>query len=170
MRDLLEQIDRGLQANLYYLSLIAALSVPDMCAALSSSDGQTNGARYAAWFDQNVAPKYNGNLDGRTCYQFRCSLLHQGTTQHPKSSYSRIIFLEPPQRYFFHNNIFDHGSDNIALNLDVLTFCRDSIASASDWLALSENTQIYKDNYPKFIQRYPNGLRPFIEGNTPIIC
>jgi len=169
MRDLLDQIERGLQANLYYLSLLAALSVPDMCAALSSLDGQTNRTRYADWFDQNVARKYNGNLDGETCYQFRCSLLHQGTTQHPKSPYSRIIFVEPPQPYFYHNNIFDHGPDNIAFNLDVGIFCRDIIASAKTWLEANENTPTYKNNFPKFIQRYPKGLAPFIVG-TPIIC
>ena len=171
MRDLLDQIERGIQANLYYLSLIAALSVPDMCAALSSADGQTTGAKYAAWFDQYAAPKYNGNLDGETCYQFRCSLLHQGTTQHPKSSYSRIIFLEPQGHpYFFHNNIFENAAARESvLNLDAPRFCRDIIASANDWLAANENTPIYRANFPKFIQRYPSGLRPYIDG-TPIIC
>jgi hypothetical protein len=38
--------------------------------------------------------------------------------------------------------------------LDVLTFCQDIIASANVWLAANENSQTYKDNYPKFIQRY----------------
>ncbi len=168
MRDLLDQIDRGLQANLYYLSLISALSVPDMCAALGSQDGRTDGKRYADWFNQNVADKYNGNFDGETCYQFRCSLLHQGTTQHRASAYSRIIFVEPPTHYFFHNQIFDHGPDRIAFNLDVQEFCRDMIASARDWLNANETTQTYKDNYPKFIRRYPDGISPFIIG-TPVI-
>lgn len=57
MRDLLQQIESGLQNNLYYLSLFATLSVPDMCAALSSPDGRTDGTKYAAWFDKYVAPK-----------------------------------------------------------------------------------------------------------------
>jgi hypothetical protein len=162
VRDLLQQIEGGLQANLYYLSLIAALSIPDMCAALSWPDGQTTGARYAEWFDQNVAPKYHGNLDGQTCYQFRCSLLHQGTTQHPMSKYSRIIFLEPS------NNVFHNNVINDALNIDVRLFCRDIIASASAWLTANEHTPNYGNNYPKFIQRHAGGLPPYIVG-IPVI-
>jgi hypothetical protein len=106
MRDFLQQIESGLRANLYYLSLMAALSIPDMCAALSSLDGQTTSFKYADWFDENVAAKYGGTLNGRTCYQFRCSLLYQGTTQHPGSAYSRIIFLEPSGT-FAHNNVIE---------------------------------------------------------------
>jgi len=156
MRDLLGQVEAGLQANLYYLSIFAALSIPDICAALSSPDGQTSGAKYADWFDQYVAPKYHGRLDGQTCYQFRCSLLHQGTTQHPKSQYSRIIFLEP-SGMVFHNNVI-----NDVLNIDVRVFCQDIIASATDWLAANENTNTYRQNFPRFIQRYPNGIPPYI--------
>jgi hypothetical protein len=162
MRDLLQQIEDGLRANLYYLSLMAALAIPDMCAALSSPDGQTTGARYADWFDQNVAPKYGGNLDGQTCYQFRCSLLHQGTTQHPKSKYSRIFFVEPSKRVL-HNNVFDD-----ALNVDVRIFCGDLITSANTWLVANENTANYQNNLAKFIRRHPNGLPPYIIG-LPVI-
>jgi len=162
MRDLLQQIENGLRVNLYYLSFISALSIPDMCAALSSPDGQATGARYADWFDQNVASRYRGNLDGQTCYQLRCSLLHEGTTQHPRSQYSRIIFLEPSSN-FIHNNIL-----NDALNLDLCAFCRDITASASNWLTTNENTPNFRTNFPKFIQRYRNGLSPYIVG-LPVI-
>ncbi len=162
VQDLLQQIDLGLRANLYYLSLMSALSVPDMCAALSSPNGQTSGAQYAAWFDQYVAPKYCGNLDGQTCYQFRCSLIHQGTTQHPGSQYSRIIFMEP-SGHIFHNNVI-----NGALNIDVRIFCRDVTASATSWITANQNTATYRQNYPRFIQRYPNGIPPYIVG-APVI-
>ena len=36
MRDLLEQIERGLDQNLYYLALFSALSLPDICGAVDS--------------------------------------------------------------------------------------------------------------------------------------
>ncbi len=164
MRHVLQQINLGLQANLYYLSLFAALSVPDMCAALSSPDGKTNGARYATWFDKYVAPKYNGNLDGKTCYQFRCSLLHEGSTQHQKSPYARILFLEPYQN----TNIFHNCLIADALNLDVRIFCHDIVMSTETWLSTNENTPTFQTNFPKFIQRYPNGIAPYIAG-TPVI-
>jgi hypothetical protein len=164
MRDLLRQIDFGVKANLYYLSLFAALSIPDICAALSSPDGKTTGSRYAAWFDQNVAPKYQGRLDGQTCYQFRCSLLHEGNTVHPASQYKRVIFLEPgTNSNIFHNNVI-----NDALNIDVRIFCYDIISSAEDWLSANEACTTFKSNSPKFIQRYANGLAPYFVG-PPVI-
>ena len=168
MRDLLHQIELGLQANLYYLSLIAALSVPDMCAALSSPDGKTTRIKYAAWFDQNVAPKYHGNLDGQTCYQFRCSLLHEGSTQHSRSPYTRVFFLEPgTNSNIFHNCLFTHSTAT-ALNIDIRFFCIDMVRSAESWLALNESTPTFQTNFPKFIQRYPNGITPYVLG-TPVI-
>ncbi len=165
MRDLLDQIERGLQANLYYLSFLAALAVPDICAALSSADGQTTGARYAGWFDSYVAPKYNGRLCGSTCYQLRCSLFHQGSLQHPSSTYARVLFVEPSStsRIVLHNNVL-----NDALNIDVRIFCRDIIGGANSWLMASQSTPNYQKNFLKLMQRYPNGLSPYIVG-VPVI-
>lgn len=164
MRDLLKQIELSLHANLYYLSLVAVLCLPDMCAALGSLDGRTTGQRYAKWFDDNVAPKYGDRLSGETCYQFRCSLLHEGTTQHPTSKYTRIIFLEPGSSgHTFHNNLIDD-----ALNLDVRIFCFDVMGAAAAWINANEDTATYKNNSARFIQRYPAGLAPYIVG-TPVI-
>src|SRR5438132_7430853 len=101
MRDFLDQV--AIAANnqrLYYLALTGALVIPDICSALEAKDGQANGPRYIAWFDSHVAPRYASArrppmLTGADWYRFRCSFLHQGTTQHPKSTYSRILFIEP---------------------------------------------------------------------------
>jgi len=78
MRDVLAQLRESLDANLYYLSLFVALSIPDICGAIDSENGEASGKKYAQWFDRYVAPKYHGFLVGEDCYRFRCSLLHQG--------------------------------------------------------------------------------------------
>ncbi|MFQ5863201.1 MAG: hypothetical protein ACE5IC_08800, partial [Candidatus Brocadiales bacterium] len=95
MKDFLYQIQKGLDSNLYFLSLLAALVLPDICGAISSEDGQAKPEKYKAWFDKYVAPKYNNFLNGNDCYYFRCSLLHQGSSQHSKSNYKRVLFVEP---------------------------------------------------------------------------
>ena len=164
MQDLLNQIKKGLEVNLYYISLFAALSIPDICGAIDSRDGEANPERYKNWFDKYVAPKYGGFLSGDDCYKFRCSLLHQGSSQHPKSSYSRILFVEPTATTnIFHNNIM-----NDALNIDVRIFCNDIIEGAKEWLQKVENTSLYKTNYNKFMRRHPAGLKPYIVG-VPVI-
>ena len=164
MQNLLNQIQKGLEADLYYLSLFSALSMPDICGAIESQNGEASGKKYATWFDEYVAPKYGGFLSGDDCYEFRCSLLHQGSSQHSKSNYSRVLFVEPSATTnVFHNNIM-----NDALNIDVRIFCQDIVEGANKWLQKVENTELYKKNYDKFMRRYPNGLEPYIVG-VPVI-
>jgi len=164
MQEILDQIQQGLEMNLYYLTLFVALSLPDICGAINSKDGEASGNQYISWFDKYIAPKYNNFLTGSDCYRFRCSLLHQGSTQHPKSSYSKILFIEPfATTNIFHNNVF-----NDALNIDVKIFCNDMIEGVKKWLSNVETTDLYKTNYEKFVKRYPKGLAPYIVG-VPVI-
>jgi len=164
MRDFLRQIEIGLDANLYLLSLFSALVIPDLYGAMSSENGEASAEKYKVWFDKYVAPKCKGFLSGEDCYYFRCSLLHQGSSQHPRSNYKRVLFVEPSATTnVFHNNIM-----NDALNIDVRIFCKDIISGAEVWIIENEETGLYKKNYDKFMRRYPNGLRPYIVG-VPVI-
>lgn len=168
MEDLLKQIEAAVKANAYYLALYVALTLPDICAAMEATDGIATKDRYIAWFDRFVAPRYSigstPSLTGETCYYYRCSLLHQGRSQHPKMSYSRILFLEPgASTNVFHNNVVGD-----ALNIDVRIFCQDIVAGVRSWLPAASATENFRNNYPRFMQRYPNGLPPYIVG-APVI-
>lgn len=164
MRDLLDQIEQALRGNLYYVALFPTLAIPDMCAALESEDGIATRERYIAWFDEWVAGRYAGMLDGGDCYFFRCSLLHQGSSQNARSSYSRVLFIEPGAS----TNVLHCNVINDALNIDVRIFCMDMVAAAREWLNRVEGTVVFQRNYPRFMQRYPNGLAPYIRG-VPVI-
>jgi len=164
MSALFKQIEDGLSANLYYLSLFVSLCLPDICAAMSSSNGEASGQTYIAWFDSYVAPRCHGKLDGETCYRFRCSLLHQGTTLHPKSRYKRILFIEPQS-----GKVVVHlGDSSGGLMIDAPSFCQDVIRGAYDWLRENQNAPEFLTNFPKFVHRYPTGLLPFVFG-LPVI-
>ena len=164
MRHLLEQIKKGLDNNLYYLSLFVALALPDICGAINSENGEAHRNKYIEWFNKYVAEKYNGFLSGEDCYYLRCSLLHQGSSQHIKSKYSRILFIEPAAT----TNIFHCNILNDALNIDVRIFCNDIIEGVEKWLKEVEETELYRKNYSKFMRRYPHGLEPYING-VPVI-
>ena len=166
MRDYLDQVEAANDANLFYVALAGALMVPDMAAAMDAPDGRTNAARYAAWFDQHAAQHFFDLITGEDCYGLRCSMLHQGRMEPHKGSYERVVFLEPgasdPVR--LHCNVFGD-----ALNIDVRMFVADIIRSARAWLDTAEPTELYKLNYERTMQRYPHGLRPYIEG-FPVIA
>jgi hypothetical protein len=166
MDELFRQIRAALAADLYYLALYTSLTIPDVCGALSSSDGHANGARYADWFNRWVGPKYTGIFTGQECWYFRCSLLHQGTTQHPQSGYNRIIFIEPgpgTRQYVAHRAVLMD-----ALMLDVRIFCSDIMDGAERWLRQAANTPEYQANYAAYAARHPNGLAPYMVG-IPVV-
>ena len=164
MRGLIDQIQRAVAANLYYVALLAALSLPDICGAMESDDGQATKEKYIAWFERWVAPKYTvrgaASFSGEVCWYYRCSALHQGRSSHPRMGYSRVLFLEPGStKIVLHNNIMKD-----ALNIDLRCFVGDLLAGALQWLQQAEGTVNYNRNYPSFMQRYPNGLAPYVAG------
>lgn len=183
MRDVLDQIERGLEANLYYLSLFTCLALPDICGAIESEDGQASGDRYAAWYDKWVGPRFmdtvrasmpqgvpfsppqiKNPLTGEACYRFRCSLLHQGSTQHPKSPFTRILFIAPDVRGL----VVHHSRLEDALCIDLRLFCAEVIAGTQLWLDAVEHTVRFRTNYDRFIRLYPDGLQPYIHG-LPVV-
>lgn len=189
MRALIDQLEQSLASRQYFLTLFTALTIPDIAGALDAPDGLANGQRYTSWYENWVRPQFaeatlaslpsslppdqreyikkelqKPLMDGEACYRFRCSLLHQGTTQHPKSAFSRIIFIEPhTTTNKIHNCII-----NDALCIDLMLFCSEVIAGARAWLSQAENTELFKANYEKFVCRHPNGLTPYIAG-VPVV-
>ncbi|MFE6135595.1 hypothetical protein [Bacillus sp. NPDC057893] len=157
MEDLFNEIERGLDAGVYHLSLGMALCIPDICAALQSEDGKANGNKYREWYNRYVGDKFR--MSAADCYYFRCSFLHQGSTQHEKSNYKRIIFVEPNPAFFFHNNVIDD-----VLNIDLVQFCRGLIDSARKWLAEVKEEENFIKNYSKSFKRYSEGMPPYIVG------
>jgi len=163
MQDLLDQIEKGLEAKLYHLSLFAALAVPDICGAIETVDGEASQAKYIKWFDEHLQSKYNTSFNGELCYYFRCSLLHQGSSQHPKSNYKRIMFIEPNSMLSVHLS-----SLNGAYFIDIKDFCNDMIEACKKWLQKVEINPLFKINLDRLMRRYPQGLKPYISG-VPVI-
>jgi len=163
MEELLNQIERAVKAKLYFLALMGVLIIPDICGAIESTDGEASRDKYIKWFDKNLEPEYGECFTGADCYYFRCSLLHQGSTRHSNSRYSRILFIEPGPRPLYHANIM-----NDAFNIDVEIFCHDIIRKARQWLVTAKQMPNFQQNIDKFMQRYPNGLPPYITG-FPVI-
>jgi hypothetical protein len=164
MEELIRQIREANSAGLYYLALFAALALPDMCGALEAADGRANDDRYKDWFDCHVGPKYNGLLDGDTCYLFRCAMLHQGRMQHPGSRW-KIVFFDPAASATLHRNILYTQAGDI-LNIDVKIFCEDVASAAEMWLSNVRQLPRVAANLEKSVKRYRNGLQPFIKGDV----
>ena len=99
-----------------------------------------------------------------TCYRFRCSLLHQGSTQHPKSKFERIIFIEPAAT----TNVVHYMRMNGALCIDLRSFCTEVLQGAHRWLAARSNEATVQRNMSRSAQRHSAGLAPYIQG-VPVV-
>ena len=180
MEHILLQTELCLNAGAYYPALISCLTFPDICSAIDSDNGEANGSKYIAWYDKYVLPhigdairKVDGidlpveikdsRLNGKECYWFRCSLLHQGKTDHKKSIFDRILFIEANSGITIgHDNLF-----NNVLHINMKVFCFSVILGARTWLVECKESENYLRNIDKCVRSYENGFPP-IKG-VPVI-
>ncbi len=155
MNELIDQMLTACKSRQFHLALVAALVLPDVCSALESQDGQASGAKYKAWVEKWLSPKYGcpsaTSLSGDTCYYYRCSLLHQNRAHHPKLSFIRVAFLEPNDSTTMH----DCGINNV-LVIDIPTFCQDMADAVSEWLTSAQATPQFNKNIQLGLRRYPS--------------
>ncbi|MDM0505238.1 hypothetical protein QTH15_05595 [Clostridium perfringens] len=167
MEDFLKEIELALKHKLYFIALSSTLTLPDICGALGSENNKASGEKYKEWYDKYAFNKCSARLDGHSCYKFRCSLLHQGSTidssEKNKSNFSRVLFLEPNEMILMHDNVIDN-----ALNLDINLFCKGMIDAVRYWFAEVSESENFKKNYNNIVKRHLNGLSPFIGGITVI--
>lgn len=164
MEDLLGELQKVAGAGYYSVALFTSLALPDICAAMESEDGKATGAKYKAWFDKWVSPKYPSYphegffLTGQTCYAYRCGLLHQGKAMHKDLGYSKVLFLGPA-RITIHNTVM-----NDALVIDIPSFVKDISLSIREWMKFVEGTEPFDGHYKNFMKRHRGGLAPYVIG------
>ena len=143
MEAITKEVENAIAAGLYYLAIVTALSLPDVCSALESHDGKTSPTKYKVWYDAWMA---------------------QGRLGHSRMQYGRVLFTVPnEQRNIFHRNVI-----NDALNLDAVQFCRDMIECVSTWCTAKQNDPNVQANLPRLVQFRANGMAPYIVG-VPLI-
>ena len=127
-----------------HAALTLALTLPDVCASLESSDGRTTGAKYAAWWDTYLLPTYTiqiGSppvehvfLTGGDCYALRCAVLHQGlddvSEQNARQVLEKFHFVQPRNS----NVVIHRNQAGLALNLQVDIFCEEICQGVEAWL------------------------------------
>ena len=133
------------------------LCVPDICAALESANGEASGQKYKKWFETYVNKEVG--ISSEDCYYFRCSFLHQRSTFHKKSNFTRIA--EPHSSNTFHRNII-----NDILNIDLKIFCYEIINAARRWLKDMESNPNFINNKSNSFKKQENGLLPMVRGIT----
>lgn len=169
MDDFLSQIEKALDNNLFFVALQSVLSLPDICGALQTDDDVRSKTRYMEWFDEYGKKYIRCQMTAEDCYNFRCSMLHQGSTVPSPSNgkeayYTRIMFVVD-ENCLYHNNVF-FG----ALNIDLHIFCYGIMAGVREWQQEMERTQNanYMRKYPVMVRTYLTGLAPYVQNALTI--
>ena len=174
MNELLRQITAALDNRLYFIALQSTLTLPAICAKLESDTGAKSkrgldGIKYRKWYNENVSPKH---LTAEECYDFRCSLIHDGSAhrdKHKRGSMRRVLFVYPNPMIKIDNTKFYgmNPADN-AVCIDVLDFCHDMMNSVKIWNDKIKDSPNYQKNYDKFFKLHMNGIPTYIDGISVI--
>jgi hypothetical protein len=178
LSSILQEIEKAIDGELYYLAIAVALSVPDICACLEFDPDNPEWAgkrTYSRWCEANLS--FN-NLSGLDLYYIRGGVVHKGHFQHQKSRFDRIMFIGPGSAIKAHDVILTvtpgttlGGIDvkelrvegNI-LMLDVLLFCKTIADAARKWAIAKKNDANVQKNLPMLVRYRPEGLPPFSIG------
>lgn len=161
-----DEMQRAYQAELYYLTLMAALALPDIGAALSDPKGVTSKAKYVAWVEEWLGYEPASAV---RLYKFRCSYLHEGSfIPHATAGVDpvRILIFEPgagrvmvhgPQATIVYTPTGEQFSP-----LSLESFVREVSGATDKWLARYGQSNTVLSNLAKFVQRHPHGFGPFV--------
>jgi hypothetical protein len=108
MLQLIDDVNKALDAECYYSALTLVLTFPDICGKAEYPQERSTAKRYIDWYDKHIG-KYEQcpceqyqnmpmpYLSGEVVYSLRNSLLHQGTPNidvHLKDDNNKIDCFE----------------------------------------------------------------------------
>lgn len=178
MEVLFNQIHVAARLNLYYLALFAALTLPDICAAMDAPDGEAHKPLYIQWFDKFVAPLHSsgasgtGPITGQVAYELRCSILHQARARDPKHFFAVVGFVPAANPMtsvtLAIGKLTVNGKEEPNfLALTIVDFCEKVLTGARTWLDSARGTDLFELNYERFVRLRPEGYKFYVKG--PVI-
>lgn len=165
MERYLKEIETALNAELYTIALISALSLPDICACLESptpNDISKVGSRYKRWYNKYAKEKCS--LSAENCYKYRCSMVHNVNSTLHKSPHEKVAFFLPgtsPAKFI--NTSVDltymapcgQAVNEKALLIELPEFINGMIESVREWLKEMQDNKNFINNYKSFFQIRP---------------
>ncbi len=112
-----KEIRAALDNRLYFIALMSALTLPDICGKAEYPNEKSTGNRYRKWLNQYVNSREFGKyeypaiegLEAEIIYKLRCNLLHQGTPNVEESfadiDYFELVKVDPRSCHQFQYSI-----------------------------------------------------------------
>jgi hypothetical protein len=167
----LNDIQRAIDAKLYYPALLVALTVPEICEALLLDRKDFLKLKhYARFVDKYTTPATLG-LDGVSCYRLRGGIVHRANlVGHPEFGATHVIFTIPESGSSLHAFSITHtGSTARAAMFDLVKFCMTMKQAAEQWYEDNRSNPRVTESMGNIIRYCPLGVAPYCTG-APVIA
>ena len=161
-------INRAIEAKLYYPALLVTLTIPEICSALALDRTQFVKEKHYVSFVDSYTTEAELGIGGVDCYRLRGGVVHRADFRgHPHFDWTHVIFTTP-ESPTFHALTSVVGEKSAAM-LDIELFCQAMISGARRWYEDNKSNSKIEENMANLISLRPNGLSPFIVG-TPVVA
>ena len=162
-------INRAIDAKLYYPALLVTLTIPEICSALALDRTQfVKQKHYIGFVDSYTTPPELG-LSGVDCYRLRGGVVHRADFRgHPHFDCTHVIFTTPETPVHMHAFSIEVGEKTAAM-FDIKMFCQAMISGARRWYEDNKSNPKIEENLANLISLRPTGLSPFVKGG-PVVA
>lgn len=169
LESILGDVQRCIDAGVFYPALAVALTLPEICLALTMTKDQFVKERhYAAFIDGYTSANKLG-VDGLRCYRLRGGVIHRGhAAGHPFFGATHVTFTIPGPGVSIHNGTH-RTREKVAVMLDLVAFCSEMEAGVRKWYAEHASNPTVIANVPAILSLRPDGVHPFI-GGVPVVA
>lgn len=159
---------RAFDASLYYPALLVALTLPEVCVALTMEAKEfVKEKHYVSFVNEYTSPAGLG-IDGLGCYRLRGGVVHRGNAAgHPFFGSSHVIFCVPETGSSFHAMSLQSGEKTSAV-FNLKYFCTAMHNAVAKWYAAHSLQPKVQSNLKNLLSWRPEGMAPFFEG-APIL-
>ena len=166
---ILSDVQKSIEGHLYYPALLVALTIPEICSALSLDKTTfVKEKHYVAFIDKYTTPLDLG-IAGLDCFRLRGGMVHRANLSgHAHFPTDSVIFTVPETGIALHGPIFD-VSGRTAMVIDLVLFCKEMTAAVHRWYEDHHNDPKVEQNMKNLIRSCPAGLAPFVVG-APLIA
>lgn len=174
LENILADMWRAFDAQLYYPALLVGLTLPEVCAALRLEKSEFVKKPHYVEFIETFAPAEKVKMSGLYCYQLRGGTVHRANAAgHAYFDRSHVIFTVPETGSKLHGFTLEIESSTgaeskTALMIDLGTFLEGIEDAVRRWYEIHGRETLVRDAARSLICWRPEGLSPFVEG-APVV-
>lgn len=143
---ILVDLEKTLDAKLYYAGLVICLTLPEICCALTKETHEfVKGPDYRK-FIETYARTEEIVISPMECYRLRGGVVHRGGSGFGQiDGYTHVLFTIPETNGSVHGVHMKNGRGD-ALTLDLVLFCSAMVRAVLRWYdANSENKKVARN-------------------------